>query len=600
MNGGIEKFDLKEIWSRCCGADLQSKTVSHLKDNLAIYLILVLGFMIRLYGVQFGLPGLYHADETIVVNHALAYGTGDLNPHFFRIPPLISYIIFFEFGIYYLLGTVFGFFSSIVDFQNLFLVDPTSFYLIGRITVGVIAGTVSVYFVYLLGERVFSKTVGIISALFLSLTFLHVRNSHYIYLDIMMVLFIILTYIFIFKFLETGLRRHYVLAGLFAGVATAVKYNAALLLAPLILGHLMYYLANKNSGKIRLVNKDIIFAFIFMALAFIALNPFCIIDMKFFLASFVKETHAQGGVGFLHHLKHSLFQGLGAPLFALCLVGSFYSVYKLSRKLIVFISFPLVFFLTIVNFSQPHARYVLPLIPFLLILAAWFLESTLFKEGMPTLKAKILITAVSIMVVLPSGIKSVYSDYLFSRKDTRTLAKEWIEDKIPYGSKIAIDHSFFSPRLNPGGEQLEDKLNYVLQNKSGNAKEKRIRLLLNISEERPYYNLYFLSEDKGKGTVFLFAQPVIQFDINELLDSGVEYVIVSNESSPGLNAQFYSGLRKKGKIISRFTPYKDKERSFPIEKVTRTGGPLKSKEVYARERNGEIITIYSMNSENRK
>ena len=600
MNNDLGKLDLKEILSRCCVIDLQDKTIVHLKNNLVIYLILVLGFIVRLYGVQFGLPGLYHADETIVVNHALAYGTGDLNPHFFRIPPLISYLIFFEYGIYYLLGTVFGFFSTIVDFQNLFLENPTSFYLIGRITVGVIAGTVSVYLIYLLGERVFSKTVGTISAFFLSLTFLHVRNSHYIYLDTMLVLFIILTYIFIFKFLETGLRRNYILAGSFAGVATAVKYNAALLLVPLVMGHVMLYLTNRSSGKIRLVNKDIILAFTFMALTFMALNPFCIIDMKFFLASFVKETHAQGGVGLLHHLKHSLFQGLGVPLFVLCLVSSFYSVYKLSKKLIVFISFPMVFFLTIVNFSQPHARYVLPLIPFLLILAAWFLESTLFKEGMPSLKAKILITAVSIMVVLPSGIKSVYSDYLFSRKDTRTLAKEWIEDKIPCGSKIAIDHSFFSPRLNPSKEQLEDKLNYVLQNELGTAKEKRIRLLLNISEERPYYNLYFLSDDKGKGTVFLFAQPVAPFDLHELIDSDVGYVIVSNESRSGSNAQFYSELKRKGKVVATFTPYKDKERNFPIEKVTRTGGPLKSEEVYARERNGEIIAIYSMNSKNRK
>ncbi len=123
-----------------------------MKDNLVLYLILVLGLVIRLCGVEFGLPNIYHADETIVVNHALAYGTGDLNPHFFRIPPLISYIIFFEYGIYYLLGTIFGFFSSIVDFQNLFLENPTSFFLIGRITVGVIAGTTSVYFFFFISH----------------------------------------------------------------------------------------------------------------------------------------------------------------------------------------------------------------------------------------------------------------------------------------------------------------------------------------------------------------------------------------------------------------------------------------------------------------
>ena len=298
MNKNLEKLDFREILSRCCIIDLQDKTILHLRNNLALYLILALGFVVRLYGVKFGLPGLYHADETIVVNHALAYGTGDLNPHFFRIPPLISYLIFFEYGMYYLLGTVFGFFSSVVDFQNQFLKDPTSFYLIGRITVGVLAGTVSIYFIYILGRRVFSETVGVISALFLSLTFLHVRNSHYIYLDTMMVLFIILTHIFIYKFLETGLKRYCVLAGFFAGVATAVKYNAALLLVPLVLGHLMYYLANKDSGKIRSVKTNIVLTFVSMGLTFIVLNPYCILDMKFFLASFAEETHSQGGVGF--------------------------------------------------------------------------------------------------------------------------------------------------------------------------------------------------------------------------------------------------------------------------------------------------------------
>ena len=142
------------------------------------------------------------------------------------------------------------------------------------------------------------------------------RNSHYIYLDTMMVLFIILTYIFVYKFLETGLRRDYILAGCFAGIATAIKYNAALLLAPLILGHLIYYFTNKNSGKIRLVNKDIILAFIFMTLTFIALNPFCIIDMKFFLASFASETHVQGGGRVFSSLEALSISGIGYAIYS--------------------------------------------------------------------------------------------------------------------------------------------------------------------------------------------------------------------------------------------------------------------------------------------
>ncbi len=60
------------------------------RDRRLWILILAAGFVLRAAAVQFGLPHLFHADEPIVVNHTLAYGTLDFNPHFFKIPPLVS------------------------------------------------------------------------------------------------------------------------------------------------------------------------------------------------------------------------------------------------------------------------------------------------------------------------------------------------------------------------------------------------------------------------------------------------------------------------------------------------------------------------------
>ena len=82
---------------------------------------MTLAFALRLWSVNFGLPYIYHADEPIVVHHALAYGTGDFNPHFFRIPPLVSYLLFICYGIYFLMGSALGFFQSIQDFEQLFI-----------------------------------------------------------------------------------------------------------------------------------------------------------------------------------------------------------------------------------------------------------------------------------------------------------------------------------------------------------------------------------------------------------------------------------------------------------------------------------------------
>jgi len=90
------------------------------QDRLWLCSILLIGFSLRLWGVHFGLPHLYHADEPIVVNHALAYGTGDFNPHFFKIPPLVSYLLFICYGVFFVLGRAFGFFAGVQDFEFLF------------------------------------------------------------------------------------------------------------------------------------------------------------------------------------------------------------------------------------------------------------------------------------------------------------------------------------------------------------------------------------------------------------------------------------------------------------------------------------------------
>ena len=174
MNKDLVKLDFRAILSRCCIIDLQDKTIVHLKNNLALYLILVLGFVVRFYGVQFGLPEIYHADEPMVVNHAVAYGSWDFNPHYFKLPPLLSYSLFFLYGIYFVLGYIVNVFNSISEFEMLFLTDPSSFYLIGRTVFGVIFGTATIYLVYLLALQLCGgKKVAILSALFLALSFLH-------------------------------------------------------------------------------------------------------------------------------------------------------------------------------------------------------------------------------------------------------------------------------------------------------------------------------------------------------------------------------------------------------------------------------------------
>src|SRR3990167_7098710 len=149
----------------------------------AICLIIGLAFFLRIWGLSFGLPELYHADEPIVVNHALAYGTGDLNPHFFKIPPLISYLLFCCYGIYFIVLKLASQIATPDDFLKLFLTNPTSFYLIARIILGAALGTLSVWLIYVLCKKYYSLIVSLIASALLAVCFLHVRDSQYIYVD---------------------------------------------------------------------------------------------------------------------------------------------------------------------------------------------------------------------------------------------------------------------------------------------------------------------------------------------------------------------------------------------------------------------------------
>src|SRR5208337_463350 len=60
---------------------------------LFIILTMIFGFIIRILGIDFGLPQLFYNDEPYVVGNAYhIMQSGDLNPHFFDYPSLLIYI----------------------------------------------------------------------------------------------------------------------------------------------------------------------------------------------------------------------------------------------------------------------------------------------------------------------------------------------------------------------------------------------------------------------------------------------------------------------------------------------------------------------------
>ena len=560
------------------------------RETVFLFGILVLAFFLRIFAVNFGLPHLYHADEPIVVNHALAYGTGDLNPHFFKIPPLVSYLLFFCYGFYYLIGRGLGLFHSSLDFERLFYLDPTSFYLIARIVFGVILGTAAVYGVFRLVKRFWNAEKALWAALFLAVNFLHARDSHYIYADIPLLCVLLAGFYVIFRVSEVPLSwKEHLLCGGMIGLATATKYNGFFLIIP-------YLWICVRSVPWRRWPLFWVSAGMTALLVFVMLNPYSVLDASFYIRDVAEQSRSNtGGMPWFHPLKYSLVGAMGAIFLTLALLGWLRAVLSGKPRLEAVAVFVLGYYFVIGKWGQPYDRYVLPLVPFLCILGVDFL--IFWKEKMCQGKRVlniVFLTLIYCVMILPAVFQIVRWDQVMAAEDVRTVAKSWIETHIPSRSRIAMDGSFFMPRLSFTPGQLQGKLSSL--DRSGghsDAKKRRLGALISISSSTALsYELYFLSRYPASD-VFSFAEPQIPFDLAVLRQKRMDYVLVV-EGPQGPMDAFIADLTKTADPVMRFSPYRDpyEKRVYDVRPLT--GGPFLWKDIFARDRNGYPIIIYRL------
>lgn len=456
-------------------------------ENILIFIILILGGIVRLWGIGFGLPHTsVRPDENTIIKIALKFGSGDLNPHFYSYPSLYMYMLFFLYVFYFLFGRVCGIFSSISDFIVVGISNPTAFFLIDRIF-SAIMGTATIYVVYLICKRLFDKNTALASATLLSLAYLHVRDSHFGVTDITMTLFVMLAIYLTINCLENDKKTAYATAGFVGGLATSIKYNGALLIIPLLL----VYLINKRM-KISGILYDgrfyiCCFSFLF---AFLLGSPFILLDSKSFIAGFLFEANhlnvGHGGMilgkGWVYHSIFSLPLGLGFIQFIFGILGIITCFLFDKRKAMVLFIFPLLYYFFIGKGNTVFLRYMLPLIPFLCIGAAYFVIY-LGKIGLK--RYKLYLPIILFALLIPSIHNIISFDALISKRDNRLIAADWINENINAGSSIYSACSIygeikFYPRIDLlnelYGESSDAKMKISLKKAIDSANKLNIKL----------------------------------------------------------------------------------------------------------------------------
>ena len=175
------------------------------------------------------------------------------------------------------------------------------------------------------------------------------------------------------------------------------------------------------------------------------------------------------------------------------------------------------------------------------------------------------------------------------------MAKEWVEQNLPSGEKIALDVPFFMPRLEPTLGQLEQKRRKILSSSQPNNNQlRRLDLLISLAqkEKGKRYELYYL-HSAAAGDGFLFSRPAVPYDLDHLRKAGIRNVVVA-KINPKENSKFCEELQTKAGLLARLSPFKDENRRWAVDPLPLTGAPFLLKDLLSRHRNGQIIEIYRL------
>lgn len=428
--------------------------------RIVLFVAVAAGIALRVWHIDWDLPELY--EEAYPFSTAWHFwnwgGSGlDLNPHIFNYAAFSFYFQFVLQVLHFVLGWIGGLYSNLKAFHQAYGNDPSPFIIIAR-SGSVLFDMGTMIVTYLLGRRVFSRSIALLATVFLALNVLHVSEAHYVNVDTPLAFFTMLGCYCAFRVYSTGGRKWYIYSGLVIGLAMGTKYTGAILITILVTAHVLR--SSSLPGAVKSLKSTVLMQSLGLSiLLFFLLNPYIILSFVEFKQRFsllyynvIAHGHlgvvsSQSTIGF--YLFQSLPEALGLPLVIITGLSAGMMLLRRYKRHLLLLAFPVLYLLTIAQWEYRADRYLLPVIPLFLLVGSFGLVSfsrwlarrltDLIKK--PRVSAEHVGLAVLMVVmasiIIPTGIRLLEYHDSFRLPDTRTVAKDWIIKNIPRGSGIA-------------------------------------------------------------------------------------------------------------------------------------------------------------------
>lgn len=415
--------------------------------------ILVIAAFVRMDGLSAGLPSMHDPDEPIFILHALRLlKERTLDPQWYGHPgtqTIYSLALLYALQVAGALAT--GAFASVQAFAQAILLDPSMAAIPARLFI-VACALATIVLAQQIGQRLYDLPTGLLAALFLALSPLHVRWSAIVRTDIHSGVFMLLSVLAAIGIIRDGRARYYLLAGIAAGFACATKWPAAAVIVGPAAAGIARLTASAPTDRRRAVTGLLLlgagmFAGLFVASPYLFLNYAEVLND---LRSEAKPQHlgSNGGSWFFNlgwYLEYSFAAAFGWAGLSLAGLGLIAAVRRNRPAVIVLLPIIMLFVGMLSRQHMVWERWMLPILPLVAILeaagAVWLWR--LLQRSRVNAHARTAIASAGLIGLLAPMALQVTADATERKHDTRDLASAWLRDHVPPGSSVVVEHFAF-------------------------------------------------------------------------------------------------------------------------------------------------------------
>lgn len=507
--------------------------------------IFLLAVILRIVGLDWDKGYHFHPDERMLIMVTdRIHLFSQLNPDFFNYGSLPVYILR---GVSQLIDYIFS--AHTANYDGLLYV--------GR-WISTILDILVMILIYRIGQLLFKDNrPALWSAFFYAISFFPIQNSHFFVVDVFLNFFSTLIIYLLIRYHEDPTWKKIILLGIVYAAALTTKVSA-IIFSPIILlvisishtrrlywwkqllSRIMAVVYHKHDTDIYTYRRTIIlkmlaFAFVTGVCSFVFM-PYAFLQYQRFLNDILLQTKMNsdpyifpytlqyvGTTPYWYYLRNIFLWGAGPIISILAIIGiidlairffhqlkekcaSVPTTFKkflhvvnifLDNNMVIVLLFYILYFVIIGQSAVKFMRYMLLIYPFIALLAG--AGAMLLQEIHIPLRSKKIFIPILPALIFVAILWTLAFVSIYMRDNTRIRATEWINQYIPAGSVIAVEHwDDRVPIFDPGKyqyveltlyDQPDNEMKWQLMNQKLESAEYMV-----IASNRLYVPLQKLSD----------------------------------------------------------------------------------------------------------